>query len=256
MSKLSALFMIGAIAALSTSLPASAADDRLCWQGCPISSASDNIRVDRAIYSLSVNPATKFADWASYVVTPDSIGRTAKRVWRSDPAVPADAQLEPDDYRGAFARLHTDRGHQVPLASFTNTPFWEETNYLTNITPQKSDLNQGSWMHLENAVRALAFQVGAAWVVTGPLYEQGEEMMQLPGADEPHVVPTGYFKVVALNDGRMTAFIFDQDVPRSFAYCDARVTVEDVERRTGLDLFPAAPASAAHSNIDREIGCQ
>ena len=45
------------------------------------------------------------------------------------------------------------------------------TNYLSNITPQLSKLNQGAWKELETAVRKLSATGADVWVVTGPLLE-------------------------------------------------------------------------------------
>ena len=154
----------------------------------------------------------------------------------------SDVDPGPDDYRGANAALHTDRGHQAPLGSFTGTAHWLDTNYLSNITPQSSALNQGPWVRLETAVRALARQttVEAVYVMTGPLYER--QMPALPGADEPHRVPSSYWKIVAIQDGSTisaTAFIFDQNTPRSANMCDHVETVDTVEQRSGLDFLVA-----------------
>jgi endonuclease G len=138
-------------------------------------------------------------------------------VWKAAPLLEDRETLEPDDYTDANAVLHTDRRHQVPLASFTGTPFWRDTNYLSNITPQKSDLNQGAWATLEGRVRDFARQPGVVgvYVMTGPLYER--PMPELPRADEAHMVPSAYWKIIALPDGataKVTAFYFDQDTPR------------------------------------------
>lgn len=43
---------------------------------------------------------------------------------------------------------------------------WQTLNYLTNITPQKADLNQGAWARLEDQ------DVDAMYVATGPLYQR------------------------------------------------------------------------------------
>lgn len=56
----------------------------------------------------------------------------------ADPALAPDETLDEDDYDGASAALHVDRGHQAPLAAFSGTPFWGDTNVLSNITPQAS----------------------------------------------------------------------------------------------------------------------
>jgi hypothetical protein len=123
--------------------------------------------------------------------------------------------LEPADYTGAHAALKVDRGHQAPLADFKGTTLWAETNYLSNITPQRSDLNQGPWVRLEHAVRASVGENRSVWVLTGPLYEQ--QWATLPGADEPHRIPSGYWKIIAQgtppdpSSVRAVAFIFPQE---------------------------------------------
>lgn len=228
--------------------------EEICLHGCPIGTEVSNIEISRPIYKMSFDVNTKFADWVAYRITPSTIGKTAKRNWKTDPDIPNEYELEPEDYKSAHAQIKTDRGHQVPLASFTSTPHWKMTNFLSNITPQKSNLNQGSWVRLENAVRALVRKSGEVFVVSGPLYEDDQEQLTLPGADEPHRVPTGYFKVIAKETGPVTAFIFDQDVPRNYSKCDAIVAVQEVETRTGLDLFPANN-SFGSGTLNSELGC-
>ena len=56
-------------------------------------------------------------------------------------------------------------------------------------------------MRLESAVRDAAYVAGQVYVVTGPTFAPDEDAMRLPGGDEPHSVPTGYFKVVADGNG-------------------------------------------------------
>jgi len=214
----------------------------LCMQGCPIGSPATNDLIIRDIYVLSSNDATKFADWVAYRVTRNTIGPTARRTWRADPWLAASETLEPDDYIGANAALNTDRGHQAPLASFTGTDDWEATNYLSNITPQSSALNQGAWVRLESSVRTLAEeQAGPVYVMTGPLYER--EMPSMPGADEPHRVPSGYWKIIAMEENgeiEVAAFLFDQDTPRRADYCEERfvTSVRTIEGKARLNFFP------------------
>lgn len=228
-----------------------------CLDGCPMGTAATNDLVVREIYTLSSNDATKMADWVAYRVRPETIGKGEGRKWAPDPWLYPDETLEPADYDGAPTALKIDRGHQAPLASFSATPQASETNYLSNITPQRSDLNQASWMYLETAERKLA-QKTRDWVyvVTGPLFERA--MAPLPGADEPHRVPSGYWKVVAVASGgatKVTAFIFEQETPRAAKFCDMRTTIEEVERRSRLTLFPRF-ATRSFAKLDAELGCR
>lgn len=110
--------------------------------------------------------------------------------WQADPWLDDNETLEEGDYKDANKILKTDRGHQAPLASFKGTKYWSETNYLSNITPQKANLNQGAWKKLEDKVRDFVEKDYVVNVITGPLYEC--DFGTLPKADEPHKVPSGY----------------------------------------------------------------
>jgi endonuclease G len=225
----------------------------LCFSSCPSGQPETNIEITRPIYRMSFNGETKFADWVAYKITKESIGPTKPRRWRSDPEIPDGQELEEEDYKGSYDANYTDRGHQVPLASFTSTPHWRLTNILSNITPQKTPLNRGPWNRLEAAVRNVAKKKEAVWVVTGPLYEEDQVSFSLPNADEPHRTPTGYFKVITDGNGNMTAFIFDQDAEWSYDICNARKSIDEVELRSGFQVF--ASNIEFSGTLDRSLGC-
>ncbi|MAD46574.1 MAG: endonuclease [Oceanospirillaceae bacterium] len=211
-----------------------------CIAGCPAGVEQSNDLIVRDSYTISSNDRTKFTDWAAYKVTSKTIGSGCKRNWKPDPELTDRETLEPSDYKGANAAIGIDRGHQVPLASFCGTSRWYELNYLSNITPQKSALNQNSWKHLEEKVRTLAKKGNEVYVLTGPLYER--KMPALPGTDEPHKLPSGYWKVIALVKGKSiqtASFIFDQDTPKKADFCKFRASASEVEKRSKLDLFPS-----------------
>lgn len=247
-----------AVAAFTLAIPASggASDAELhtfhCLQGCPIGAPATNDIVVREIYTLSSNDLTKLADWVAYRVTKESIGASGDREWRSDPWLKPDETLAPPAYDSASEALHIDRGHQAPLASFSGTPSAADTNVLSNITPQSSALNQGAWVRLEDRERDLAKRLAVpVYVLTGPLFER--MMRPLPNGGDYQRVPSGYWKVVALADGRATAFVFDQADARGRDLCTARVSLRHVELRSRLRIMPDAPASFAP--LDEELGC-
>jgi endonuclease G len=224
-----------------------------CLFGCPLGAPSTNDTIVREIYTLSSNDLTKVADWVAYRVTPASIGISGERAWQADPWLSADETLMPSAYDGANRGLHVDRGHQAPLAAFSGTPFANETNILSNITPQSSALNQGPWNNLEEQERLLAQRLNTAvYVYTGPLFER--LMAPLPAGPELERVPSGYWKVIALADGRISVFIFDQAANRAMDYCDGRTPLTQVVLRSRLKLFPMADRATFRS-LDAEIGC-
>jgi len=136
----------------------------------------------------------------------------------------------------------------------------DDTNILSNITPQSSTLNQAPWQYLEAQERRLVTRppeegpLPVIYVLTGPLYERPMPEMPMPAGRKRHRVPSGYWKVLATPDGRLSAFIFDQATPRSVSYCEFRVSLEAVEIRADLTLFPRLQARA-FTPLDEEIGC-
>jgi endonuclease G, mitochondrial len=213
--------------------------------GYPTGSPATNDLVIRDLYVLSSNDTTKFADWVCYFLTPHEVmgDLNLERKWRNDKWLAEDETLEgkpksDDDYKGAYAAEDYDRGHLAPLASFTGSRYASQVNFYSNITPQKKDLNQGPWRILEEKVRDLVKQYGHAWVMTGTLYES--DMPSLPNSDEAHKVPSGFWKIVAVNDYgelRTAAFIMGQDVSRNSPFSDHIKTIKEIQDKTGLDFF-------------------
>src|SRR5690606_42067521 len=61
----------------------------------PISSRKHkNQIVRRNIYVISNNPETKFADWAAYRFSRDTIGKSKRTRWKADPEIPPEARSE------------------------------------------------------------------------------------------------------------------------------------------------------------------
>ncbi|UCE26769.1 MAG: DNA/RNA non-specific endonuclease [Candidatus Coatesbacteria bacterium] len=230
------------------------------FYGYPLGTPETNDLIIRDIYALSSNDDRKFADWVAYRFDVDTVEGDAPmyRIWESDPWLDKDERLEtrPDDYDGAYDAFGYERGYQAPQASFKGVFDRWETMYYSNVTPRKSDLNQGPWKRLEERVRDLAANsviyisgrdilYGCVYVMTGPLYEN--PMPQLPGADEPHTVPSGFWKIVAIQPEfgyaaiSVAGFIFDQDAPADADVLDHLVTVDEIEERSGLDFMRELP---------------
>lgn len=215
------------------------------FYGYPTGTPPTNDLIIRDLYALSHNDDRKFADWVAYRLTAAEVvgSLDLARDWREDPWLAEDERLEAggsnDDYRGAHAAEDYDRGHLAPLASFKASPKASQVNYYSNIVPQKGDMNQGPWQRLEQAERDLVCAGSVLWVMTGTLHE-GPVPPSLPNADEPHEVPSGFWKVLARDESNgiwVAALIFQQDTERNAEVVDHLVSVDEVESRSGLDLF-------------------
>lgn len=251
------ILMAGVLALLLAN-PAAAQEihSRHCLFGCPRGGDIANDLIVRNSYILMSNDLTKLADWVAYRVSRKTIGPSRPSTVRADPLLGGNETLEPADYLGADAAIGVVPAYQAPMESLAATPGWGETNLMSNITPMKQGLAHGAWRRLEAAVRRLVQSpsVEAVYVMTGPVFQRAME--GLPAADEPHVMPSGYWKIISVRDGqgaRTAAFILDQALPPNADYCRYRVRLRDIEIKIAYTFFHNRRGGA--SALTSGIGC-
>ena len=116
-----------------------------------------------------------------------------------------------------------------------------ESFLLTNMCPQDRGLNSGVWNRIEMDCRKWAKKYGDVYIVCGPVLLNREH--ETIGENKV-VVPEAFFKVILCLQG----------TPKTIGYVvrnnegkkkkDQFInTVDDVERITGYDFFPALPDS-------------
>ena len=111
--------------------------------------------------------------------------------------------------------------------------------FMSNMSPQKPAFNRGIWKRLEEQVRQIAIREKAIYVVTGPILPKKKTVTI--GANQV-TVPTHYYKVIfdLTPPRKMIGFILPNegsDRPLE----DFAVTVDVVEKATGLDFFSSLP---------------
>ena len=234
-------------------------DSKLCLNSnCPSKLNSENIIIEHDLFVLALNPKTKFADWVVYRVDPKNLnGSYKKRLWKSDPKLSVAYAFKPSDYKSGYETCGYDRGHQAPLASFSNSKqYVEQANYLSNITPQIAKLNRGAWKTLEGKVRLLAKATNAnVYVYTGTYYT-GEPMCELPNAKLDYTIPNGYWKIVIVKDGaniKHASFKFRQE-DKGKNHCDYSSSIEEITQLTKIN-FPLIGADSS-SDLMHDLGCR
>lgn len=210
-----------------------------CPIGCPELQIDGNTMIFERLYALSQNPTTKFADWVAYEVDVQNFGTHTNRDWGNQPLLSEDERLEEKDYKSAYKQLKTDRGHQVPLASFTGNKYWYTLNYLSNITPQSSALNQNAWQELESKVREKVAFRDSLYVISGPLYL--ENTMTLPSADEPHTIPSAYYKIIYKPNrdrsiGKAAVFVMPQNIDKNIDFCETLTNLKSLKSQLEYSL--------------------
>jgi endonuclease G len=241
--------------------------------GLPSGAAETSDIIFRHNYTASTNDDTKVVDWVAYAVRAEWAADAGDpgREYGTDPFLDADETLEASpgmgDYDGAYAAHDYDRGHLVPLGSFESAPFPEEVNIYSVMAPQTSRLNRGVWRALENGVRRLAEAADTVYVIAGPWYDTLDPMPLLPGADEPHAVPSGYWMVVYTVGGpggtdaagtsgpRVVAFAVPQILPEGARAADYITSVDQLEEMTGLDLLWRLP-DEVEAEVEATLGDQ
>lgn len=191
-------------------------------------------------YASSYNTKTLIPNWVAYELTEEETHGDASREnlnFSMDSRFKGKQAMR-EDYAGSG----WTKGHMAPAGDF----FWdqdamEETFYFMNVCPQREELNSKDWQYLEKQVRRWAREFGRVWVVTGPIV--GENRYGTIGANHV-VVPDAFFKAVLARDlfGTYQAigFVMQNDTQRYYLEKCA-LSVDDLEKRIGMDLFPALP---------------
>jgi endonuclease G len=244
----------------SDDIEVAAAIDANCLMGAPVLryNFGETTVVGRTGYALTHSNDLKIPLWVCEHVTADELedGCTRGDWFRSDPQIPIRGRAKKSDY----LRSGYDRGHMAPSEDFSaSCDEMRDSFYLSNMAPQiGAGFNQHVWSYLEARTRGWVETYGEAWIVTGPVFVEDDEGLYCTatiGAGEVGV-PAAFFKAVVVEDnGEHKALGFILENKRYSTkqadhadFSDYATTIDDVEARTGLDLFPGLP-----SNVEGRI---
>ena len=192
----------------------------------------------RVAYTASYNSNLRIPNWVAWQLTGAHTEGKNKRAgvkFQEDTDVPLPRAVDFDYVRSGY-----DRGHLCPSADNRwDATAQEQSFLLTNVCPQDHNLNVGDWHELENLCRKWAKTYGSIYIVAGPVLLKGKH--KTIGKNKV-TVPEAFFKVVLCMEGKPKAigFIYRNESgnrPKSY-YVN---TIDDVERITGIDFFPALP---------------
>ena len=206
--------------------------------------------INRKAYTVSYNKETKCPNWVAwYLSASHADGEWARsNDYREDYDVPTPRATN-DDYRGSS----WSRGHMCPAGDNKwDADAMSETFLLSNMCPQDRNLNSGLWNRIEMDCRRWAKEYGGIYIVCGPVfYDKDHEKI---GVNKV-VVPEAFYKVILCLKGRPKAIGFivknNEGTKKKDQYVN---TIDDVERITKIDFFPALPDSIenvieAYANI-------
>ena len=214
--------------------------------------------LDYRHFSVVMSKRRRLAYFTAANVDGSSLRRPRRKGFKIDPRIELDEQADNELYK----HNPLDRGHLIRRLD----PCWgssteadqanRDSMFYTNIAPQHKDLNQKVWLQLEEHILDNTDDENArVSVFVGCVFDEDDPPHQATGIR----VPMGFWKVVASStrptrgrSGRRRelqaqAFILfqhhlvrQQDLELIFGGVDGvkQVTIEELERLTGLDFHP------------------
>ncbi|WP_027159251.1 DNA/RNA non-specific endonuclease [Methylobacter luteus] len=179
--------------------------------------------------------------WVEYVLTPlpenePSLKRPNRfeTDWRSINRVSHDS----------YQQSGYDRGHMAPNYAISRLYGKEgqvDSFLMTNISPQKSKLNQRVWQRLEEIeIQHFAKRFGKVWVITGPVFNGTIERLK---SDWTVEIPDAFYKIYIAKPNPNAhpialGFVIPQTVKGKEPLMQFVTSVDHIEAQTGLDFFP------------------
>lgn len=209
------------------------------------------IILKREAYTVSYNKDTKIPNWVAWHLTSEHVDGEYKRTggYQEDIEVPKPRATKED-----YDCTRWSHGHMCPAADNKwDRKAMKESNLLTNICPQDRSLNSGLWNAIERNCRKWAVEYGDLYIVCGPVLLNREH--ETIGVNKI-VVPEAFFKVILCLNPMPKAIGYivrnNEGTKKRDQYVN---TVDEVERITGIDFFPALPDDIeneveAYANLD------
>ncbi len=204
--------------------------------------------IRHAGYSFVYNETYEQAAWVAYVLTEKETEKLYDRTDKfiPDPTVSTGSAADAD-YSGSGY----DRGHLAPAADMGwSSTTMAESFYFSNMSPQVPGFNRGIWKRLEEQVRSWAIEYDTVYVVTGPVLKGS---MGSIGANKV-AIPNYYYKVILdmhSKPHQAIGFVME-NASASGDLSKFAVSVDSVERFTGIDFFPSLD-DGAETTLEKTV---
>ena len=241
------------------------------YGGLPVKSHPKNPILMHGIFTISYNLDRNLPTWVAYSLYPGLVSGNiqASRKYKADPLLENPVQFKnwnkASTCDGTVGRgKGYDKGHFAPVGSFKNSSLIYRAQYLSNITPQRPNLNQGVWNKLEQAIRSFVRKGNTVKILTGPFYEEeGEKLPPCWKAAQGvfEEIPSAYWKIIVHQNktkadcsfykkkvhkksceekikAQTCGFFMSQDIKsRRDSIKKYEISYEDLEERLGFSLF-------------------
>ncbi|MBK8583746.1 MAG: DNA/RNA non-specific endonuclease [Flavobacteriales bacterium] len=212
--------------------------DLAAW-GYPALDTGDTVIVHPG-HALVWDDRYKVPKWTAHIIMPDIMEGNLARIdtFLPDPLVKTNTALITSYWYSGY-----DRGHMVPSADMRWSMEALKATYLySNISPQKPELNRGSWADLEDWMRRYVHYSGhRVYVVTAPILGPDMPLLNKPKSEADVSAPPYFFKAMVDIDAPVKkgiAFVMSNAL-NDHGLLTYACSIDSVEKLSGLDLYPA-----------------
>ncbi|MDE6017214.1 MAG: DNA/RNA non-specific endonuclease [Muribaculaceae bacterium] len=188
-------------------------------------------------FTVDFNQENKTPNYVAWILQgQETEGATARsnKFW-------TDSELKGCPDTRDYSRSGYDRGHMCPAGEQKwSDEAMHHSFVMANICPQSHELNTGAWKTLEDKERIWAKRDSVVVIVAGPIYEASDK--KTIGTNKVRV-PSAFFKVLLApyaDPMRAIGFVYP-NMKCEGNMASYAVTVDDVEKMTGMDFFSALP---------------
>lgn len=194
---------------------------------------------NRGEFIIGWSDSLRHPVWCAYHVKKEQRFEDGKRPsFAIDKSIPLSPR--PDDY----TKSGYDRGHMAPnhaIMSRYGENARQQTFLMSNIAPQKPELNRGVWRNIEHRIADLwTARYGEIWVIVGAIpSESGKRFAN--GID----IPSAFYQLIVAQEGmdvRALAMIIPQEVGWDAWAARYIVSIDELEELTGLDFLSTMPS--------------
>lgn len=205
----------------------------------------DNYLVVHSGFILSYNKDRGGANWVTWHLSKTDIADAERtNAFAPDVSLPRDWWIKPTD----LVLKGYDRGHLCPSEERTDS---EESNretfLMSNMVPQTSRLNRGTWKSLETYIQKTVPKTNSeAYIIAGCYGDKGRIKNKI-------TIPTNCYKIAVImpegdndlrritKDTRVIAVDMPNESNNRSGWKNYITTVDDLESKTGYDFLSALP---------------